>query len=167
MDRGTDAEKALLGQEVPLKLGYVGVKGRSIQNIKEGVTVKKGLEEEREFFASHPVYSTMQSGYIGTDALMQKLTKVLHCYIRADLPNIHKEILTKNNECEDRLKDLGPALDLLDEVRFIESRLMLFPIQPVNITKEREAIQKKLDMLEKVARLLKKGEYYHFMVLVP
>jgi len=29
MDRGTDAKKMLMGEEIPLKLGYVGVKGRS------------------------------------------------------------------------------------------------------------------------------------------
>jgi hypothetical protein len=29
MDRGTDARKMLLGKEVELKLGYIGVKNRS------------------------------------------------------------------------------------------------------------------------------------------
>lgn len=29
MDRGTDARKMLLGQDVELKLGYIGVKNRS------------------------------------------------------------------------------------------------------------------------------------------
>jgi replication fork clamp-binding protein CrfC len=29
MDRGTDARKMLMNQEIPLKLGYIGVKGRS------------------------------------------------------------------------------------------------------------------------------------------
>jgi len=29
MDKGTNAKKMLMGQEIPLRLGYVGVKGRS------------------------------------------------------------------------------------------------------------------------------------------
>lgn len=29
MDRGTDAKRMVTNQEVPLKLGYVGIKGRS------------------------------------------------------------------------------------------------------------------------------------------
>jgi len=29
MDKGTNAKKMLLGGEIPLKLGFVGVKGRS------------------------------------------------------------------------------------------------------------------------------------------
>ena len=100
----------LLGTDIPLKLGYVGVKGRSNQDLKDGVSVKKGLEEERKFFASHPIYSTMPNEYTGTDALTQKLTKVLYSHIRLYLPDIYKEIVTKMNECEDRLKDLGTAL---------------------------------------------------------
>ena len=33
MDAGTDARKALMGEEIPLKLGYVGVKNRSKQDL--------------------------------------------------------------------------------------------------------------------------------------
>jgi len=29
MDKGTNAKKMLLGQDIPLKLGFVGIKGRS------------------------------------------------------------------------------------------------------------------------------------------
>ena len=29
MDRGTSAKKMLMGQDVPLRLGYIGVKNRS------------------------------------------------------------------------------------------------------------------------------------------
>jgi hypothetical protein len=29
MDKGTDARKMLLNKEIPLRLGYVGVKGRT------------------------------------------------------------------------------------------------------------------------------------------
>mmetsp|Transcript_35812 Transcript_35812/g.41776 ORF Transcript_35812/g.41776 Transcript_35812/m.41776 type:complete len:789 (+) Transcript_35812:42-2408(+) len=110
MDRGTNAKSMLLGQDIPLRLGYVGVKGRSNQDIKDGISVKKGLDDERKFFASHPVYSTMQQGYTGTDALVQKLTQVLYTHIRTYLPDIYKEIVAKMSECEDRLKDLGTAL---------------------------------------------------------
>ena len=110
MDRGTHAKSMLLGHDIPLKLGYVGVKGRGQQDIRDGIIVRKGLDEERRFFASHPVYSTMPAGYTGTDALVQKLTQVLYMHIRNYLPEIYKEIINKTNECEDRLKDLGTAL---------------------------------------------------------
>ena len=44
MDKGTNAKKALMGQEVPLRLGYVGVKLRSQQDIIEKKNVQHALE---------------------------------------------------------------------------------------------------------------------------
>lgn len=41
MDRGTDARSVLLNKgQVPLKLGYVGIKNRSQADINENKTVK-------------------------------------------------------------------------------------------------------------------------------
>ncbi len=39
MDKGTDARKMLLNKEIPLRLGYVGVKGRTQEDINNGVSV--------------------------------------------------------------------------------------------------------------------------------
>lgn len=44
MDKGTNAKKTLLGQEVSLRLGFVGVKLRSQQDIKSGKLVQAALE---------------------------------------------------------------------------------------------------------------------------
>ena len=110
MDRGTNAKRMLLGQDIPLKLGYVGVKGRSQADITEKVKVKIALDQEREFFASHPSYSALPPGHTGTDSLVSKLTKVLFQQIRANLPEIYREIIQKTKECEERLKDLGEPL---------------------------------------------------------
>ena len=109
MDRGTDARKVIMGQEVSLRLGYVGVKNRSQQDIVTNVDVKKALEEEKEFFSNHPVYSTMPPGYLGTEVLTQKLTKVLFNHIKHFLPEILKETLNRIKDCDDRLKQLGPS----------------------------------------------------------
>jgi GTP-binding protein EngB required for normal cell division len=110
MDKGTNAKKMLLGEEIPLRLGYVGVKGRSKFDIDNNCTVKQGLDAEKQYFASHPVYSTMPPGHVGTEILSQKLTKILFNHIRNYLPEITKEINLKMRDCEDRLKDLGTAL---------------------------------------------------------
>lgn len=110
MDQGTNAKKMLMGEEITLKLGYVGVKGRSKLDIDNNVTVKQGLDAEKKYFASHPIYSTLPSGFVGTDILSSKLTKILFNHIRTFLPEISKEINAKIRDCEDRLKDLGTAL---------------------------------------------------------
>lgn len=44
MDKGTNAKKALLGQEVDLRLGFVGVKLRSQQDIRDAKPVQAALE---------------------------------------------------------------------------------------------------------------------------
>jgi dynamin 1-like protein len=50
MDKGTDARKMLLNKEIPLRLGYVGVIGRTQEDINNGVTVVDALESEKMFF---------------------------------------------------------------------------------------------------------------------
>jgi len=110
MDKGTNAKKMLLGQEIPMRLGYVGVKGRSQQDIHDKMKVKIALDLEKQFFATHAVYSTMPPGYCGTDSLTQKLTKVFFNHIRKSLPEVLKEINLKIKDCEDRLKFLGTPL---------------------------------------------------------
>jgi len=46
MDRGTDASKMILNQEIPLKLGYVGIKNRSQEDINNKVRVNIALNKE-------------------------------------------------------------------------------------------------------------------------
>ncbi len=55
-----------MGKVIGLKLGYVGVKGRSQQDIKNKVTAKQGLEIETKYFSTHPVYTSMPKEYFGT-----------------------------------------------------------------------------------------------------
>jgi len=110
MDKGTNARRMLMGQDVPLKLGYVGVKGRSQLDINTSMRVANALKIEKEYFANDPVYSTLPPGIVGTEALTTKLSKVLFGHIRATLPEISKEIANKIRECEERLRDLGEPL---------------------------------------------------------
>ena len=122
MDRGTDVKSKVTGKEVPLKLGYVGVKCRSQADIQNKVPVKNSLavlklnynQEERKYFKEHPVYKNLSPSYFGTDQLTQKLTKIFFNQIRETLPAITKEINSKIKECEDLLGFLGTALPVDD-----------------------------------------------------
>lgn len=109
MDKGTNAKKTLLGQEVALRLGFVGVKNRSQEDINNKQRVDAALREEREYFAQHPVYSTMQPGYLGTEVLTQKLTQILFNHIKHFLPEILKETIHRIKDCDERLRELGPS----------------------------------------------------------
>ena len=110
MDAGTNARRMLTGQDVPLRLGYVGVKNRNQQAIIDWISVKQALKEEREYFENHPIYSSINQNLLGTDALSQKCTKIMFTHIKSHLPDIMREIKDKMNQISERLKDLGPPM---------------------------------------------------------
>lgn len=110
MDQGTDASKMLRGEDVPLRLGYVGVKMRSQQDIMDKKPVKDALEEEKAWFESHRVYSKLAPGLVGTPVLIDKLTQILFRHIRKFLPDIKKEINEKRRALQDRLDELGEGV---------------------------------------------------------
>jgi dynamin 1-like protein len=55
MDRGTNARNFLLGNVVPLRLGYVGVVNRSQEDIAANRSISEALVYEENFFRSRPV----------------------------------------------------------------------------------------------------------------
>lgn len=110
MDRGTDAKKLLLGEEIHLKLGWVGIVNRSQADINEDKRVKNALENEQKFFASTPPYNTMPKGFLGTDVLTTKATSVMYNQIKHFMPEIVKELNDKTRDCETRLNEIGPGM---------------------------------------------------------
>lgn len=124
MDEGTNAKDMLLGKVIPLKLGYVGVKGRSQADVNKSMTVKEALEKERNWFATHKIYSSLPAGYTGTTGLITKLTTVMYKHIRRIMPSIVEEIDFKHRECEDQIKELGVPLPV--EAR--EKKMLLWKL---------------------------------------
>lgn len=112
MDKGTDARKALMGEEIELRLGYVGVKNRSKKDLIDKIPMKEAFRKEREFFANHPVYKTMAPGYYGTNVLIQKLTKILFRMISQNLPGIIKSINENIKKSDEELSLLGQPMPL-------------------------------------------------------
>lgn len=110
MDKGTSAKRMIEGKDVALRLGFIGIKNRSQQDIIDKITVKKAIEKEELYFSTHPIYSTMPQGLLGIGNLTTKLTKILFTHIKHSLPEIMKDIRTKMKETEDDLRDLGPEM---------------------------------------------------------
>ena len=110
MDAGTDARKALMNEEIPLKLGYVGVKNRSKQDLINKLSMAETSKKEREFFKSHPVYKNLPAGHLGTDVLINKLTKIYFRIIRENLPRIVKAINDRVKTAEEELAGLGQPM---------------------------------------------------------
>lgn len=110
MDKGTDARKMILNQEIPLKMGYIGVKGRTQEDIQNKMSVGASLREEDEFFSSHPAYRHLPRDVLGTKALVGKLTSVMYRHMKNVLPSILKEINHKIKNCESNLSKLGEPI---------------------------------------------------------
>ena len=110
MDEGTDARKVLLNEEIPLKLGYVGVKNRSKQDLINKLSMAETSRKEKEFFKSHPAYKNLPPGYFGTDVLISKLTKIYFRIIRENLPRIVKAINERLKTAEEELASLGQPM---------------------------------------------------------
>ena len=119
MDRGTDALKILTNEEIPLRYGYVAVKGRSQQDIKSGMTITDGLKAEKDFFAKHPVYSKIADAQeiLGIEALTFKLSSILNKHIKKNLPAIVAAIREKMEACDTRLNQLGMPLPIATEAK--------------------------------------------------
>lgn len=107
MDRGVDASKMLLNDEINLRLGYTGVINRSTEDIKNGKSIADSLKDELEFFQNHPVYKKLNPNLYGTSSLTDKLTKVLLRHIKNFLPDIKREINEKMRTIGDKLFELG------------------------------------------------------------
>jgi dynamin 1-like protein len=119
MNSGTDAVPILRNEEVPLKYGYVAVKGRSQKDIDSGMTIAEGLEAEKEWFMEHDVYGEMSDGdeCLGTEALVNKLSVIMNRHIKKNLPVIVEEIENKLNSCDNRLNELGIPLPVGNSAR--------------------------------------------------
>jgi dynamin 1-like protein len=112
MDQGTDATRMLKGEDIPLRLGYVGVKMRSQADIDAKKRVKDAIDDEKTYFETHRLYSKLPPGLVGTGVLIEKLTKVLFKHIRRFLPEIKREIGDKRRAVQDRLDELGDGVPL-------------------------------------------------------
>ncbi|XP_058081855.1 dynamin-related protein 3A isoform X2 [Magnolia sinica] len=94
MDRGTDARNFLLGNVIPLKLGYVGVVNRSQEDIMHNRSIKEALAYEEDFFRRNAVYHGL-SDRCGIPQLAKKLNQILVQHIRAVLPGLKARISTQ------------------------------------------------------------------------
>ena len=110
IDRGSEILNILNNDEVVLKYGYVAVKNRSAQDIKDNVTVAQGLELEEKFFGQDKYIDFKNRGLVGTKNLVNRLSLILSKNIQASLPQITKELRDRIELTEKELRELGNPL---------------------------------------------------------
>ncbi|KAH9970364.1 Dynamin central region-domain-containing protein [Lactifluus volemus] len=109
MDAGTDVVDILAGRVIPLRLGYVPVVNRGQRDIDTSKPIQQALENERQFFESHPAYQG-KAQYCGTPFLARKLNMILMHHIRATLPDIKARITSQLQKYNAELQSLGGPL---------------------------------------------------------
>ncbi len=106
MDQGTDVRKFLLNEEIPLKMGYVGMINRSKQDRVNKLSLAEAKIKEKEFFKSHSAYNDLSSELLGTEALINKLTKLYFKMVKENCPIIDNAINERIKKVEKELADL-------------------------------------------------------------
>ncbi|CAD6582844.1 MAG: Dynamin- GTPase protein [Cyphobasidiales sp. Tagirdzhanova-0007] len=106
MDAGTNALDILNGRVYPLKLGFIGVVNRSQQDIITGKPMDQALDDEMEFFKSHPGYRNM-AHRLGTKYLARTLNQVLMNHIRDKLPDMKARLNTLMGQTQQELNAFG------------------------------------------------------------
>ncbi|KAG2593869.1 hypothetical protein PVAP13_5NG012673 [Panicum virgatum] len=110
MDRGTDACNFLLGNVIPLKLGYVGVVNRSQQDINSDLSIKDALAREEKFFRTQPAYHGLTQ-YCGIPQLAKKLNQILVQHIKTVLPGLKSRISSQLTAVAKELAIYGDPVD--------------------------------------------------------
>ena len=128
MDLGTDARNMLLNKEMPIELGYIGIRNKSKIDLYNKISNDEAFKKEKDFFNSHEIYKDIPKDILGIDALIKKISKIFFKLIKDNLPNIPREE-----------KEIRELLDLIDEYSLREDEI--YDIQKIN--EENEKIKKK------------------------
>lgn len=108
MDKGTNAMDVLQGRVYPLRLGFIGVVNRSQHSINTNMPIDQALKEERQFFETHSLYSSIKSR-CGYAFLAQTLNRILLNTIRDTLPELKANLTTRLRSAQDALNELGDS----------------------------------------------------------
>ncbi|KYQ94487.1 dynamin B [Tieghemostelium lacteum] len=109
MDKGTDAIDVLLGDQIPLKYGFVGIINRSQQDINNRKPISQMLKDEQIWFDQHPAYSRINN-QLGTKYLAQKCNKILTKHIRDTFPSVKNQIRQLIKKYQDELEKYGEPI---------------------------------------------------------
>jgi dynamin 1-like protein len=106
MDKGTDAMAILQGAEMPLLHGWTPILSRSQQDIANGKSIMSALRDEKHWFETHPVYSSL-SHQAGTTQLALKCNRLLTSHIRKTLPELKAALQVKIRAVKNELEVYG------------------------------------------------------------
>jgi len=79
------------------------------------LSVKESFQKESDFFAKHPIYSSLPTEVLGIRSLVDKISELLYKMIEKSLPWIKLEILDRKKKAKDSLSRMGDSFPDTDE----------------------------------------------------
>jgi GTPase SAR1 family protein len=98
-----------------LQLGWHVLRNRAHNEMN--FTSEQRDEAERRYFAESKWGSRMEPSQLGVEALRKKLSTQLIRHIANEVFKVQGDIERNLQQCEDKLKDLGPGFETLDQMR--------------------------------------------------
>ncbi|KAI5616072.1 interferon-induced GTP-binding protein MxA [Silurus asotus] len=112
VDKGTeDVVVSIINNDlVYLNKGYMIVKCRGQQELKDCVSLGDAIKNEKDFFTDHPYFRKLyDQGKATIPNLAQKLTLELVLHIERSLPQLEEQIMVKLAETQAELHSFGPG----------------------------------------------------------
>jgi dynamin 1-like protein len=113
MNKDTDVSKYISGhipQNLKFAYGYYAVKNRTPKEC-ESISISGGVGIEKTYLSQHPVYGKLsEQNRLGIESLIKALKTILVEKIRINIPEIIKEIKTREYEIDELLKTFGPSI---------------------------------------------------------
>ena len=117
-ERGVDLLGRLRKGEEMLKLGFIPVRNRTAEELKNNASLDAVRAAEARFFDSHADLSQLDAGRRGVDALVQQLVRVQADCIRTSFPKLKAQVGAPAR---------GPMRNCLPPPRGARTQLQLLP----------------------------------------
>uniref|UniRef100_A0A1I8IUC5 Dynamin-type G domain-containing protein n=1 Tax=Macrostomum lignano TaxID=282301 RepID=A0A1I8IUC5_9PLAT len=137
----TEVLAMMRNERLKLKKGFVTVRCRTPQQLKDNMGLREACKAEEEFFKLHPQFCALGDYQRGCKTLANKLSVELYQAVKERIPEMLKEIQIKRNDYMTMLEALGTGppeseaemKDLL--VKMVEEfKEGILPTQPAELT---------------------------------
>jgi interferon-induced GTP-binding protein Mx1 len=102
--------KLLCNETKARKLGYHAVRCRGQKDLKVGISIQDGLQQEQDFFRDTSPWNEVDSSLLGIEKLRIKLVRLLEQRSRQSMPSIQDEIRRSVKSAQEKVSNMGPVL---------------------------------------------------------
>ncbi|XP_053471131.1 interferon-induced GTP-binding protein Mx2 isoform X1 [Ictalurus furcatus] len=139
VDKGSEETvlSVINNEIIYLNKGYMIVRCRGQQEIKDHVSLNETVKKERDFFEDHPHFSTLYDKRKATiPNLAEKLTLELVLHIERCLPQLEEQILMKLAEIQAEVDRYGsgPPTEPEQRIYFMTDKITAFTQDAINLT---------------------------------